>query len=409
MSPIRVLFIHHYGAFSGASRSLLELISGFPPGTIDACVLTPRGRTHEVLTERGIKCIPCSSVALFDNTRYGHYRGLRWFILLRELARLPQTLRSLWRVQREFPDVDIVHINESAMLPAIVAVGRWFRRPTVVHVRAVQSGAPTWASRMFVKVFERNVSAAVAIDETVKRSLPTNLSLPVKVIHNGFNMRPAGESAADARPADPLIVGMVGNLIRVKGCREFVEAATLCRDRKLPVRFVFIGAGEGAQPGWIARLLVRLEVGQNIERELRDLVAQRGLDGYVEFRPFTTDLAAVYRSIDVVCFPSHLDAPGRPIFEAAFFAVPAIAAISDPTPDTFVPGETGLTIRACSSEDIVGAVEHLLEHPQERLRLGNNACRLVATQFNAQRNARLMLDLYRDLLAREGEARALGA
>src|SRR2546430_826447 len=103
MSPIRVLFIHHYGAFSGASRSLLELISGFPPGAIDACVLTPRGRTHELLAERGIKCIPCSSMALFDNTRYGHYRGLRWFILLREIARLPLTLRSLWRVQREFP------------------------------------------------------------------------------------------------------------------------------------------------------------------------------------------------------------------------------------------------------------------------------------------------------------------
>jgi glycosyltransferase involved in cell wall biosynthesis len=202
---------------------------------------------------------------------------------------------------------------------------------------------------------------------------------------------------------------MVGSLIRVKGCREFVEAATLCRDRKLPVRFVFVGAGEAAQRGWIARLLVRLEVGQNIEQEMRDLVTQRALDEYVEFRPFTTDLGAVYRSMDVVCFPSHLDAPGRPIFEAAFFGVPAIAAISDPTADTFVPGETGLTIRAGAPEDIVGALERLLENPQERLRLGANARRLVMTQFNAQHNAQLVLELYRDLLAGPGAARTADA
>jgi glycosyltransferase involved in cell wall biosynthesis len=385
------------------------LISGFPPGAIDACVLTPRGRTHDVLTERGIKCIPCGNVALFDNTRYGHYRGLRWFILLREVARLPQTLRALWRVQRETPDFDVVHINESAMLPAIAAVGRWFRRPIVVHVRAVQSMASTWPTRLFVKIFERYVSAAVAIDETVKRSLPVSLSVPTRVIHNGFSLRRAPESAADTRPADPLIIGMVGSLIRVKGCREFVEAATLCRDRKLPVRFVFVGAGEAAQRGWIARLLVRLEVGQNIEQEMRDLVTQRALDEYVEFRPFTTDLGAVYRSMDVVCFPSHLDAPGRPIFEAAFFGVPAIAAISDPTADTFVPGETGLTIRAGAPEDIVGALERLLENPQERLRLGANARRLVMTQFNAQHNAQLVLELYRDLLAGPGAARTADA
>jgi hypothetical protein len=106
-------------------------------------------------------------------TRYGHYRGLRWFILLREITRLPQTLHALWRVRREFPDFDIVHINESAVLPAIVAVGRWFRRPTVVHVRAVQCLAPTWPRRLFANVFERYVSAAVSIYVRCRRARAT--------------------------------------------------------------------------------------------------------------------------------------------------------------------------------------------------------------------------------------------
>lgn len=395
--PLRVLFIHHCGAFSGASRSLWELISAFPASAVEPWVLAPTGRTLQVFASAGIRCIPSNNLSIFDNTRYGYYRGLRWLILLRELARLPGTYRCLRRALGECPPIDLVHVNDITMLYAIAMLAKRLRVPVVVHVRGVQSRRQGWPGRLVTRVLERRARSLIAIDETVKRSLPPSLMPRATVIHNGFQPSVGDQEASVAQL--PLVVAMVGNLIRAKGCREFVEAADLCKKEKLRVRFVFVGAGAGAPPSWWARQLVRVGVAQSIEHELRDTVTRLGLEDTVEFRPFTTDLATVYRSIQVICFPSHLDAPGRPIFEAAFFAVPSIVAIANPTADTFVDGETGIRIDAGSATEIVTAVRRLAQDPGERRRLGRNAQALARRNFDAGRNASAVLELYRRVLS----------
>ena len=66
--------------------------------------------------------------------------------------------------------------------------------------------------------------------------------------------------------------------------------------------------------------------------------------------------------MDVLCFPSHYDAPGRPIFEAAFFGVPSIVAVRNPRPDTLVDGETGLAIRPHDADELAEAITRLATH-----------------------------------------------
>jgi glycosyltransferase involved in cell wall biosynthesis len=393
MRPIRVLFMHHCGVFGGSSRSLRELIAAFPAGAVEACVLTPAGSVVEMLSKAGIRCIACRGMALFDNTRYSHYRGLRWLVLLRELARLPATLRAIRAVRREFPHPDIIHVNEIVMLPALALAARAYRRPAVVHVRAVQRQPPGWAGGLVSAVLRRHASALIAIDETVKRSLPADLGVPVAVIHNGFTPPEQQSGAPPESPRGAVVVAMIGALLRAKGCREFVEAAALCKSQGVAARFVFVGA-TGIRG---SRMLRWLGLQQNIEQELRTIAKQRGLSDVVEFRPFIADLHSVYRSVDIVCFPSHLDAPGRPIFEAAFFGVPSIAAISAPTPDTFVDGETGLQIAAGSPADIARAVRHLVNDPDDRARLGRNARDLAQRHFDARNNALAVLEVYQQL------------
>jgi len=409
MRPIRVLFIHHNGTFSGAARSLWELISAFPAGEVEASILTPQGSVSEVFRRSSIPTVPCRGMSLFDNTRYGHYRGLRWLILLREIVRIPTTWSALRRVHRAYPQFDLIHVNEIVMPLAVVLAARWLRRPLLVHVRSVQHTWTGWPGRLVRKILERHSSGIIAIDETVRRSLPADLSVPIHVVHNGFS--PSGvpgtkPSAAVPRtdPSSgeahrPLVVAMVGNLTRVKGCREFVEAAALCKARGLAVRFVFIGAGSKLTVNWVTHLLRRMGFHQNVQQELLDTVAEQQLQDVVEFRPFTNDLAEVYSAVDAVCFPSHLDAPGRPIFEAAFFSVPSIAAISSPTSDTFVDGTTGLRIGAGSAEEIARAVRYLVDNPTERVGLGRNARELAERNFDARRNSQSVLKIYRELLS----------
>jgi len=200
---------------------------------------------------------------------------------------------------------------------------------------------------------------------------------------------------------------MVGGLSRAKGCLEFVEAARICRKRGLRARFVFVGQSMRPPAPLRDALLRLLGLSQEIEKELKDRVAEASLADCVEFWLFTLDLASVYRRLDVLCFPSHFDAPGRPAFEAAFFGVPSIAAISAPTPDTVVDGVTGLIVPPRQPARLAEAILYLAQNPQIRKAMGEKARSLAHEHFDIRKNAGKVLALYRHLVSRGSDISAV--
>lgn len=399
--PLKVLYLHHVGPFGGSSRSLLEMIKSFPAGAVMPRIATQRGQYAEILRDEQIPVISTMGISQFDNSRYSHYRGMRWLVLLRELAYLPFTAFILLRARRRWPDVDIVHVNEVSMIPSML-LARWlFRRPVVVHVRSVQRSGPFLRTRFVERLLGRYASLIVAIDNNVRRSLSGNLR--VEVVHNGLRFPETSSSGVPQGMGDknaerrPFTVAMVGTLSRVKGCIEFVRAAAICKRRGLDIRFVFVGKSARPPQGLKQALLRWLGLSQEIEDELNQLIEADGLHAMVEFRPFTKNLDDVYRSIDLLCFPSHYDAPGRPIFEAAFYGLPSIAAVTEPIEDTIVNGETGVTIRPRHEDELAAAIEHLYLHPDVRAEMGRKARALALGGFEATRNAMSMLKLYESL------------
>src|SRR5690606_37681299 len=101
--------------------------------------------------------------------------------------------------------------------------------------------------------------------------------------------------------------------------------------------------------------------------------------------------------LDVLCFPSYLNAAGRPVFEAAFFGVPSIVAVRDAPPDTILNGSTGVCIDTPDPIALADAIEFLYRHPEERLKMGENALNLAHNNFDIVRNANHLLMIYRRL------------
>jgi len=127
-------------------------------------------------------------------------------------------------------------------------------------------------------------------------------------------------------------------------------------------------------------------------------ISEHALGDRVHLIGAVRDVGAVYKKIDVLCFPSYLDAPGRPVFEAAFFDVPSIVAVNCPTSDTFVDGETGLAIPARDAVALADAIHFFRDHPEERRRMGLSAGNLARQNFDSRKNALRLMKLYQSML-----------
>jgi glycosyltransferase involved in cell wall biosynthesis len=403
LPPVHVLYVHHAGAFGGASRSLLELTDGFAAGSVTPRLITQRGNVARIFESRGIEVVETAGISRFDHTGFSHYRGKRWLLLLREAFYLPFTFLALLRARMRWAEIDLVHVNEVVAVPAIL-MSRWlFPCPVVVHVRSVQDTRHDRLRSRFVRyVLQRRADAVIAIDETVRRSLPPGVA--AEVVHNAYQPKTtAPESPGQPSPLPPkrpgiLRVAMVGNPLAFKGVHEFADAARLCRDHNLPAEFVLVGLNAGENRGWMKRLLKTTGFIHEAAEELQRFVVEHRLEQSFLMLGFTQDIDRVYRDIDVLCFPSHLDAAGRPVFEAAFWKVPSIVAVRDPQPDTLIHRETGLRIEPGDPQAIVEAVAYFCSNPGERTRMGEAAHRLALDNFDGRRNADRVLGIYRRVI-----------
>lgn len=398
MKPLRVLYLHFVGQFGGASRSLYEAVRSFPHGAVEPLFVTQRGSVLAYFSQLG-EVIAARGLSKIDNTRYSYYRGVRWLVVLRELAYLPATMAALLHAKRRWKQVDLIHVNEFSGLITLWLARRWFDAPAVVHVRSVLRVDPDSSRTRWINgMLRRNVQGIIAIDETVRASLPSDLS--VEVIHNGFSPKvdAAGDDSLERslsrlRP-ESFKVGFVGNLLLVKGIHELIDAARLTRDWGLDTEFLVVGDDARPSHGVGSLALRALGLEQNVRAAVEAALSRYSLRDRIHLVGFTHDLARVYRHMNVLVFPSHFDAPGRPIFEAAFFGVPSIVAVREPKPDTLVDGETGLAIEPRSAEQLARAIARMAGDRAATSRMGEAARQMAERNFNAQLNAAQLLQVY---------------
>jgi len=339
---------------------------------------------------------PVRGLSQFDNTRYSFYRKLRWIILLRELFLLPSSLWGLWRLRGE--SYDLIHINEITLLPVGV-VAKWLLRvPLVVHVRSLQRKPGSgWRTGWINGLLRRYADLVVAIDHTVAASLEADL--PVRVIHNGLTVNQKLSFPNAKSDQDLVRVGFLGVLIPLKGVFELIQAMRLLKQRGVQVECVIAGENARHLSGIKAWILGKLGFARDVRAELEALIRREGLESHVKLLGFVQDVRELYPQLDILCFPSHLDAAGRPVFEAAFYSVPSVVAVSNPMPDAVLHGVTGLAVPTPDPKLIADALQRLVEEPEFRRQLGRQAKIWAEETFAIDANAARMLDLYLHVLS----------
>jgi len=406
VKSLSVLYVHHSGVFGGASRSLLEMVRAFPKGAVKPYLITQHGKVPAIFRQYEFEVMETIGLSQFDHTRFGYYRGVRWLLLLRELAWLPFTVLAMLKARKQWPEIDLIHINEVTNVPSILLAGWLFRVPVIVHVRSVQQTQYGKLRRKWIIWLLKRSDVRIAIDSTVRNSLPQELA--VDVVHNGFSCegcRTEVKSYADnVFSTRPMYVCFVGGLLVMKGILEFVQAARLCREAGLNVKFIVVGETPRQHRSMRAALLQHFGFSFDVPGWCTDFIERHGLEDIIEFRGFMLEIDAVYRQADVLCFPSHLNAVGRPVIEAALAGVPSIVAMSQLSDDTIRHQETGLMIREKDAGALFDAIAWFYRHPTEISRMGRAALTLAEQNFDIGKNAERVLKIYRDLLNQSDSA-----
>jgi glycosyltransferase involved in cell wall biosynthesis len=402
-----VLYIDGVGPFGGASRSLFEAVGALPQGAVEPLFVAARGTANDFYRKVARDMVVTRGLTRFDNTAYSHYRGMRWLVLGRELFHAPFTVAALRKARRRWPKVDLVHVNEvTEIVPGLMAQ-RMFGVPLVVHVRSPQWQDTRAARTRWLHARLRDsVDAVIAINETTRATLPGDIR--VTVIRNSFTPKAAPMpdtrmlAKLDGLRSGSLKVGFVGNLHLSKGILELIDAAGLVRSAGRDVEFVVVGGATGAGKGIGAWLLDRAGLHQDVLGVVSDRIRAAGVEDSFHLLGPTADIQTVYERLDVVAFPSYFDAPGRPVFEAAFSGVPSIVATAKPASDTLVDGETGVAIARPDPRLLADAIIGFADDRGSVRRMGENARRLAQANFVPRINSAKLLALYRDVLSGSG-------
>ncbi len=399
---ISVLYIHHSGVFGGAARSLLEMIQGFPHENVKAFLVCPKGNVSEVFSQNGINVIDCLGISQFDHTRYGYYRGLRWLILLREMVYLPFTFLAIYKSHKKFGHIDLIHLNEVTNFWSFLFIKFLFDCPIVMHVRSVQQDKVGTFRRKVIGWMLRNSDRVVAIDLTVANSICNMIE--AEIIHNGFRLENDKIKFSKKNYMNnefhkrPMRILFIGGLYVMKGVLDLLHAIKLCSECGMNIKFTIVGETPVKFSGLSGWFLSKLGFYFDVEHFCKSFIHQNKLSEYVNLVGFSLDIENYIKDSDVLCFPSHLNAVGRPVIEAAIFGKPSIVAIDHLAEDMIKDFETGICIKEKNPESIFEAIKYYYDNPREIGRMGLNSKVLAMNNFNSSKNAIKMLSIYKEIL-----------
>ncbi len=202
----------------------------------------------------------------------------------------------------------------------------------------------------------------------------------VRRIYNGLDL--GRFPYRSPRERAPRIVG-VGRLVEKKGFVDLIEACAILAEEGRKFTCRIIGTGEQ-------------EVG------LRVRIARLGLEDRIELlgpRP-QSELVRLVQDAAVLAAPCVVGADGNRdglptvLLEAMALGTPCVSTDVTGIPEVIRDGETGLMVSQRDPAALAAAIGRLLEEPNLRDRLADRARRLVEAEFDVNRNATQLRELF---------------
>lgn len=301
----------------------------------------------------------------------------RVFKALRVLA----ALRTTFREQRP----DIVH----GYLPAAYVLGAVAARSAGVPVMiASRRGLTAFSGALLPigKIANRIIDLQICNSEAVREYAIAREGLErerTRVVHNGIDI-PHGAQAAtlpsEWNGSGPRAV-MVANLRHYKGHPQVLEAVARVAKAHPDFRLVLVGDGVESE-----RLIHQ-------SREL-------GIDRNVVFAGRRRDAAKLMGAFDFSVLGSSQEGFPNVIMESLACGVPVVSTAVGGVEELITDGVNGRLVPFGDVVAMAGAISWMIEHPDERKRMGAAGRERVAAEFSTERMISATEEIYDELLSR---------
>lgn len=374
---MKVCYTTHLPNLTGASQSLLDLLSGIKNMDVEPVVLLGKhGPLEEELKKRGIR---------FHIIPYVH--DMKSKSRVKNLLKPMINALAVKRIRRFLikEHVELVHNNSflsGVGMEAALKAGI----PYICHNREIiqEHGLDLYnnAKQLFLL---RNAAAAIEISDVVYKKYSRLVpEAHFVVLPDGIEINRYFQERDSIFEREKLELLLAGRIEPGKGQLEAVKAMEILEK----------------QSGHSFRLTIIGGVGDvDYDRKLRQYVREKKTRS-VSFLPFA-DLREIRGKTDIALTCSRAEALGRVTVEGMLAGCLVIGADCGATPELITNGETGLLYCGGDAVALAATIRFAAEHPTEMAQIVQRGQKYAKEHFDLASYASDLYGLYREVLTKK--------
>ncbi|WP_445506632.1 glycosyltransferase [Niallia sp. 03190] len=293
---------------------------------------------------------------------------------------------SMWNKGMElaaFYPFDIIHAHDWLVGAAAISLQKELNIPLVSTIHATEhgrNGGIYTEMQRFIHNKEKHLIASshliIVCSEFMKEEVMNIFQTErdkITIIPNGVNAQAIKDISISTIHEFSInkqkrIIFAIGRLVKEKGFGTLLEAAKRFRQKNSNVFFVLAGVGPMYD-----------EYKKYIEKN--NLQSTVLLTGYLQ----EEKKRAFYQLAEIAVIPSHYEPFGIVALESLVFAKPTIVSNTGGLKGIVDHKKTGILIDPGNVNDLIEAIQFLLENKREAKEIGNNGRKLVEQLFSWNR------------------------
>jgi glycosyltransferase involved in cell wall biosynthesis len=369
---VSVLYLSHSAGVNGAEQCLYDLISRLNCN-FENYVITPgEGPLNVRLNEIGATVIQYYIPWWIPASSHKN----RWYLKNYTFG-LKDRIGFLCRLISEY-NIDVVYTNTITCIDGALAASIK-RKPHIWHIHEILENnifLSSYLPTSIVKYLLGLLSCEIIVPSEIAAKSLTNIFTKdkINIINNGVDLKqfclfPENRTIKKELhiPEGSKVVGIFGSIIKMKGQKEFVEAAKIIIDKGVDCYFLVVGNGEKS---YIDNII--------------SITAMNNLTDRIIFTGFRDDVHTLLNLVDVVVSASWLECFPKIICEAMASAKPVVATKCGGPEEQVINGETGYLVPVRDPYSLANAMLMLLENDEQAKLMGNRAREIAISNYDAK-------------------------